>query len=307
VGVEPAGVMFTTVPAGPACSHWPANGCGTKYSIERATHGLAYTYTGRELIQLLPEEIGETGLHQNLIDVKAPEPVPAMVDVRITSSIDAPLFYQVAEVQVMGFGNVRHVFGSGYAETVATVPAQLDRAGLKVFAWTQMFADNSSQPARSALMDLQVQVTVRLPSAGYEVGENACVGSNGIPQLAAFEGNLPVVGTDFTVVATSLPIDQDYLLALPAFGLIGGQQMLPFDLGPFGMPSCYLHIAVPFAVSLENRNGTAIWTLPIPTSLNLVGAEFVQQVFALDAGANPLGAVITNYGLATIGAPPSVL
>jgi hypothetical protein len=120
--------------------------------------------------------------------------------------------------------------------------------------------------------------------------------------------DLPVVGETFTVSAWNLPVAVSRPPLLPAFGLIGGTRMLPFDLGPFGMPNCYLHISQPLAIPLESCCGTLVWELPIPANLSLVGAEFVQQVFAVDESwVNPLGCVITNYGQGTIGAPPAVL
>ena len=51
-----------------------------------------------------------------------------------------------------------------------------------------------------------------------------------------------------------------------------------------------------------NLGGFSVWTLTVPANSCLVGATFFQQAFVLDRSANPLGAVMSNAGEATIGA-----
>ena len=49
------------------------------------------------------------------------------------------------------------------------------------------------------------------------------------------------------------------------------------------------------------HDSEASWVLAIPNDPNLLDATFHVQVFALDHGANPLGAVLSNGASARVG------
>lgn len=302
-GTVPAGLLFSDTPAGPACPHWPAYGCGVKYEFVKASHGYAYTYKGRDLVQVRPYEVGQAADNDNVIVALSSKEIPAFVDVKIKSIVDAGFSYSVAEVAVPGYDAIRHQFAPGYAETDVSLPVELSAWPLPIHVRTVVFVNNTLEPDDMALVDLDVQVTVRLPSASYTIeGATTCAGSNGTPFLSPPWG-LPVLGSSFSIVAMNLPIDP----AKPAYGLIGPRRFLPFSLESIGMPGCFLHVSSPMAIPLAKCCGTAEWTLPIPVNMELLGAEFYQQVFALDESwVNPLGCVITDVGHGVVGVPPPV-
>jgi hypothetical protein len=67
------------------------------------------------------------------------------------------------------------------------------------------------------------------------------------------------------------------------------------------MPGCRLLTSADATLLVATAAGGATCTLPIPTTVALAGAQFFAQGFALDAAANPLGAVASNAGTAVLG------
>lgn len=67
------------------------------------------------------------------------------------------------------------------------------------------------------------------------------------------------------------------------------------------MPGCSQHVSVDAAFLLLGQNGIARFVLPIPNDLGLVGLRFHNQAVVLDAGANALGAVVSDAAEGVIG------
>lgn len=145
---------------------------------------------------------------------------------------------------------------------------------------------------------IEVSVTASFSTFGL-----ACPGSQGSPVLEAADGSLPIAGRSFVVELRSLPTG----ILNVVFGILGtsrtasGSLTLPFDLTTIGMNGCTLYVSTDDAVALTNRAGIATWALAIPADVSLYGARIYQQGFVMDPGANPLGAITTNAGRATIG------
>jgi hypothetical protein len=138
--------------------------------------------------------------------------------------------------------------------------------------------------------------------AGFSTFGQGCRGNAGVPSLAAAPGQWPWLGSPFTLQAARLPANQ------PLIGFLGfsrttwfGQFALPFDLTSLGMPGCSLLVSGHLIDVVPNQGGTATWSLQIPTQTELVGANFYNQLFALDPGANPLGVIVTNGSQSTLG------
>jgi len=129
-----------------------------------------------------------------------------------------------------------------------------------------------------------------------------CAGTAGVPALAAAAGQLPWLGSSFTVDFTNLPAAPG-----PVFACIGlsrtqwGALPLPYPLAGFGMPGCSA-LVDPAATTLRTSSGGfADWSFGIPSLLPLEGVQFFVQGVVFDAGANAANFVVTNAGDGTVG------
>jgi Galactose oxidase, central domain len=131
---------------------------------------------------------------------------------------------------------------------------------------------------------------------------SGCAGTNGsAPQVGA--SDVPWIGETFQLNVDQLPAVNS--LALLVAGFSNTQWSLgalPYGLGAFGMPGCQLLTAPAASFVLVTNSGNAAWHLPIPNQLALAGVHFFAQAAALDPGANPLGATVSNGGSCQIGA-----
>lgn len=132
-----------------------------------------------------------------------------------------------------------------------------------------------------------------------------CAGSNGVPALAP-QGQ-PVLGTIFQIVASNLPGGSPLVIGF--FGMSRtswGFYQLPVELGPQGMPGCFLLVAPPppgIIVSSFASGGQCAWSYSIPLAPFLAGLEIYFQALVPDSMAgNPLGATVTNAIRARLGA-----
>jgi hypothetical protein len=136
------------------------------------------------------------------------------------------------------------------------------------------------------------------PLASFTPQGTGCVGSRGVPQLAALGGSLPRVGQTFTTRTTNLPIGG------PAFQLLGfsdvdyGGAPLPLDLTVLGASGCWLRTSIETAQPALNVFGNATWSIAIPPVL---GVSFFVQTAMFDAAANELGLTFSNGGRAVVG------
>ncbi len=125
-----------------------------------------------------------------------------------------------------------------------------------------------------------------------------CVPDYKIPSLS--NTGRPVLGTSFDVDLTdALPVT----FAVLAQGLsdqVSASGPLPLPLP--GAPGCDLLVspdATDFAIT--DATGAADWTVTVPNSSALEGAEIFYQWVVLDAQANTVGLVTSNGGRALLG------
>ena len=124
-----------------------------------------------------------------------------------------------------------------------------------------------------------------------------CVGSAGIPVLAAANNSLPILGTSFVLELGSLSTNPWNALA---FGVIGFSDErwlglpLPLSLGFVGMPGCQAFVSDDYNVALLHSGATASWPLPLPYLPALLGVEVFVQGVATDRVVNSFGAVVSN-------------
>jgi glucose/arabinose dehydrogenase len=139
---------------------------------------------------------------------------------------------------------------------------------------------------------------IRPTTATWSTFGSGCGGSFGTPVLAAAPGSLPSLGTTFQMRVNGLPQPPAGL----TLGMLGTSKTswntlpLPFDLAVIGMPGCQALIAPLDSAVLAHTGTVATWPLVIPLAPNLIGVDFYAQALVLDAGWNPLGAVVTNGG-----------
>lgn len=121
-----------------------------------------------------------------------------------------------------------------------------------------------------------------------------CVGTQGPLVLSAEPGERPFLGRSFLIQSAPLRAGQLAWLNFGVSARQAGQVLLPFDLGPFGMPGCALlasNEAAAFAVASSPAWRLSLVVPPLPS---LLGLELFLQAMATDPGANQLGLVTSN-------------
>ncbi len=136
--------------------------------------------------------------------------------------------------------------------------------------------------------------------ASYATFGSGCAGTAGVPALTAT--GLPWLGATMTMRVDNLPAVQPAAWVLGVSASQWGPVMLPAPLGTIGMPGCLLLLAPVVTVPLSVLGSTRRWSLRLPGDPRLVGLSYYEQVFALDPGANPAGAVVSNGGAGVVGA-----
>lgn len=122
-----------------------------------------------------------------------------------------------------------------------------------------------------------------------------CPGSAGTPTLVTSPLNRPWLGTtvDYEIVniPTAAPV------AFVVFGFdrtTWNGNPLPLDLAPFGLAGCQAWVA-PFSTELASAAaGRATWSLALPSTASLQGAEYFLQALVPDPGVNRVGATMSN-------------
>lgn len=133
------------------------------------------------------------------------------------------------------------------------------------------------------------------PTASYESFGNGCAGSTGsVPAIDAEPFSRPWLGDRFTVRASRLPAGWVGAFLFTGFSRTSwGGNALPFDLTPFGMPSCRLLVEIFVSFPMTRTGSDATWAITIPTATSLVGQEFYNQALVLVPGANAAGALVS--------------
>ena len=113
----------------------------------------------------------------------------------------------------------------------------------------------------------------------------------------SFDSTLPLIGTTMTMSAANLPPGSvGAILALGATALDPA-----LDLGPSGLPGCFLYTNMDAVFGMAVIFGNAIFSLPVPNTVSLQGATFAAQAGAFVPGVNAYGAVTSNGMQFTLG------
>lgn len=97
----------------------------------------------------------------------------------------------------------------------------------------------------------------------------------------------------------------------PCIGVFGFSDLtwstlpLPFDLAPFGAPSCLLGVSMDWMqVAAADNTGQVRFPLAYPNDPNLRGVIFFTQILVLDAAANALGLATSTVLQQRLGGDP---
>ena len=135
--------------------------------------------------------------------------------------------------------------------------------------------------------------------ASYSPAGGPCGGTAGAPTLVA---TTPWLGQSFTITVGNLPATSPAFLYLGLSDTTWGTISLPLSLGFLGAANCTLNVSADFLFGLNNQSGTATWTVPIPNLAVLAGLPFFNQAYAGgDTTSNPVGLVVSNYGVGKFG------
>lgn len=136
-------------------------------------------------------------------------------------------------------------------------------------------------------------VTARVgPTSTYISYAQGCAGSR--PRTKLVPSDTPRLGGALDVRFFDLPQN----LMVLAFGW---QATPAVSLAPIGMPNCFARVSLDALVAIAGQNNQAVWTLNIPDVPAALGVRFYNQAFVFDAGANPMGAVVSDAAEGVIG------
>ena len=128
-----------------------------------------------------------------------------------------------------------------------------------------------------------------------------CAGTAGTPLLRPATQSLPVLGSTFTLELSRLPTSGIAAISIGFSDQQWNGQPLPFALGAIGMTGCSLFASPDFLFIVTATAGSASLPWPLPGNASLAGMTFFDQGFALDPGANALGAIVANAGKGVLG------
>lgn len=136
------------------------------------------------------------------------------------------------------------------------------------------------------------------PVASYSTYGNGCLGSRGVPHIAAQGISMPRVGSTFTLQANNLPWTGVTFLFLGLSNTAYSGTPLPFNLATMGAPNCSVLCSGDQLQVMSTVLGSGAWSWQVPP---LPGLTFYNQAFALDPTTNALGLVTSNAGTGIIG------
>jgi hypothetical protein len=130
------------------------------------------------------------------------------------------------------------------------------------------------------------------PTSTYVGFAAGCAGT--MPATRLVPSDTPRIDATLRVRLFDLPQDV-------AFMVMGFQRQSPASLLPVGMPGCFQHVAVDAFLLLQGQDHQAVWELPVPNWIGLVGVHFYNQALVLDQTANWPGAVVSDAAEGVIG------
>lgn len=141
--------------------------------------------------------------------------------------------------------------------------------------------------SRSYLMSVWEYGAVDAASSqAYGTG---CPGRLGVPLLATEEGHLGWLGDELQLRLSPVPSRSLVHWWIGTSTQSWGAIALPFDLGPIGMPSCFLLTDPALVVADFSTGNIARTGIAVPADPNLVGSRIYAQASVSEPGANSAG------------------
>lgn len=150
--------------------------------------------------------------------------------------------------------------------------------------------------------DLQAAIAARIDrkkAGSWSTFGAGCQGTAGTPVLSAT--GFPDQGQTLTLQVANALAGQLGAMLIGASNTTTGSYALPLALAPYGAPGCSQLVSHEVIVPLATGGGSPSLPLVVPNNAALIGARFYPQYAHVDAGANQLGVVVSNGGIATIG------
>ena len=119
-----------------------------------------------------------------------------------------------------------------------------------------------------------------------------CAGTTTLPTLRT--EHPPRVGGSFALEATNLLPTTSGALVTGASDTVWGTTPLPLDLRVMGMTGCQLLCSFDVLAWFTTTSGKATFTFPLPKDYSFLGVPVFNQLWALDAAANPTGVATSN-------------
>ncbi|MFY9341702.1 MAG: hypothetical protein WAT39_04390 [Planctomycetota bacterium] len=130
------------------------------------------------------------------------------------------------------------------------------------------------------------------PTSTYVTYGNGCAGTRPASRLVPHD--TPAIGMTHRVTVLDLPQS----LAVMVFGW---NRVAPVSLGALGLSGCFQHVAIDGTAVITGSANNAMFEIPIPAVLSLIGVSFTNQAIVFDPGANPLGLVVSDAAEGVIG------
>ncbi len=186
-------------------------------------------------------------------------------------------------------------------------PAPLEGDGLESFGagilWNLEYVPSTGSTYAVYSASFAMRELSSVTAAAAERFGTGCTTSAGtLPELSPIATRLPWLGDRFDYrVASLAPSTRFATLAVGISETQWSGGALPFDLGPLGLTGCRLLVSPDVTLPLSAQAGSALGSLQIPADTSLVSSRAFAQVLALDAAANPGGAVASNALRLTLG------
>lgn len=140
------------------------------------------------------------------------------------------------------------------------------------------------------------------PLASFTTFGSGCAGSNGrVPAMGA--SGAPQIGTNFALqLSSALPNTTAYAFLGMSNGLWAGAFNLPFDLGPYGAPTCMILVDLLAEAAMPTDGlGAASLQLGVPNLAAMAGVSLYAQWLVVDPTANALQIVTSDGGFMVLG------
>ncbi|MCA8968611.1 MAG: S8 family serine peptidase [Planctomycetes bacterium] len=169
---------------------------------------------------------------------------------------------------------------------------------------TSHFEDAASSATAKTARLYATSATATTGTVSLHEGLVMCFRSTTLPAIPILANSLvPETNTSFDVNLARAKGNSAAALILGASKTTWGTVPLPLSLTGAGAPGCYLVASYDMLLgaSATTSNGTAAFSIQVPSDASLVGKAFHNQWFVLDAGANTLGLSFSNGGTAIVG------